>query len=64
MTSEFKFWVSVDNGNWETVPEQIFYDSLYKYSNKLTPLIKDMLAGQMLAYANVRYRIEAVKRNA
>lgn len=59
----FTFKISVD-GNWVEIPEQIFYDSLYRHANKLTPLISRMLKDEVITFGGTRYRIDAVKRNA
>jgi hypothetical protein len=58
----FDFEVSIDGKDWETIPEQIFYDSLYRHANRITPLIKDMLATKVMVYGNIRYRIICVKK--
>jgi len=59
---KFNFEISISGGDWESYHEEIFYDSLYRYVNKMTPLIKDMLAGKEVQYGNKRYRIVSESR--
>lgn len=58
----FKFEISIDGGPWEEIPELIFYDSLYRHSSRVTPLIKQMLHGQEIVYGPARYRITCMKK--
>ena len=56
---KFKFEISIGGEAWEGIPEQIFYDSLYRHVNRITPLIKNMLNGHVAVYGNTRYKIIA-----
>jgi len=58
--TNFKFEVSINGGAWQEIPEQVFYDSLYKYVNKVTPTIREMLSGKEVRFGNSAYRISAV----
>ena len=53
----FKFEISISGGEWEEIPEEVFYDSLYRYVRKLTPHIKDMLSGTEITFGRNKYRI-------
>jgi hypothetical protein len=53
----FKFEISIGGGSWEEIPEEVFYDSLYRFVNKVTPYIRDMLSGQIVSFGNRNYRI-------
>ena len=57
----FKFEISIRGEAWQVIPEQIFYDSLYRHANRLTPLIKNMLNGMVAVYGNTQYRIIATE---
>jgi len=58
----FKFEVSIDGKDWQSIPEQIFYDSLYRHVTKITPLIKNLLESKVAVYGNTRYRILCLKK--
>jgi hypothetical protein len=53
----YYFEISKDGGNWQSVPEQTFYDSLYRHAQRITPLVKEMLNSKEVACGNTRYRI-------
>ena len=61
---KFIFEISISGNEWEVIPEQIFYDSLYRHVTKVTPLIKKMLAKEIIEYGNTRYKIrtEEIKK--
>ena len=62
-TGDFKFVFEVSiigEEEWQEIPEQVFYDSLYKYETKLTPCITEMLSGKYLAFGTTLYRIRSV----
>jgi hypothetical protein len=42
---------------WKNMDECLFMDSLYKYNNKLSHLVRVMLQGKILHYPDGQYRI-------
>ena len=54
---KFEFEISISGEDWQAIPEEIFYDSLYTHVNKITPLIRDMLNSKVVQYGYKRYRI-------
>jgi len=49
-----------DFSTWRTISDDLFMEKLYKYTHKMTPLIKRMLQGEVLAYPEGEYRIRAI----
>ena len=60
----FRFEISVSDNEWREIPEEIFYDSLYRYVRKITPHIKDMLNGEIISFGHKHYRIRCEKRDS
>jgi len=55
---KFKFQFKPSGGEWETITDTEFMDKLYKYHNRVTPIIKDMLAtGRSHGYPDGEYMI-------
>lgn len=49
-----------DFSTWRTISDDLFMDNLYKYTHRITPLVKRMLQGEVLSYPEGEYRINVI----
>jgi hypothetical protein len=46
------------DGDWEAIDEDIMITELYRYAHRVTPMIKQMLQGEVVVTGHGIYRIK------